>query len=202
MNATQAEPPQLTGLLLAGGKSRRMGSDKASLPTPEGPLWRRTWRLLKTVCPQSFLSIRPGQEIPDIEQEEASLLFDPVEGRGPLGGILHALEQNPSQAVLVLACDLPLLDRVTLQALVAARAPGQLATAYRSEFDGLPEPLCAIYEPAAAPFLRERLGGDHPCPRKFLIQNRDRVALLDLPIPHALENANTPEDLSRINSLS
>ena len=52
------------------------------------------------------------------------------------------------KAWLVLACDLPFLDRATLQHLIAQRASARLATAYRSSSDGQPEPLCAIFEPA------------------------------------------------------
>ena len=47
----------------------------------------------------------------------------------------------------MLACDLPLLDAATLEHLLRARDPRRAATAYRSSHDGLPEPLCAIYEP-------------------------------------------------------
>jgi molybdopterin-guanine dinucleotide biosynthesis protein A len=90
------------------------------------------------------------------------------------------------------ACDLPLLDGETLDQLVAARDPGRLATAFRSAHDGLPEPLCAIWEPAsAAPLLRWVETGQS-CPRKFLLRHDAR--LLDAARPRALENANTPDE--------
>ena len=199
---THPDAPSLSGLLLVGGKSRRMGRDKASLSTPEGPLWLRTWNLLQTVCPDAYLSIREDQELPKSEPTRHPKIVDSAPGRGPLGGILDAFARNPDHAWLVLACDLPLLDPATLQTLIGQRDPAKLATAFLSNFDGLPEPLCAIYEPAAAPLLSERLSGDHPCPRKFLIQQGERVSLHNLPHPRALENANTPEDLERIHSLT
>lgn len=202
MTSELADAPTLTGLLVAGGKSRRMGRDKAGLPSPDGPLWRRTWDILRSVCPDTCISIRPGQSLPGYLDGEALLLEDTLPDAGPLAGILAAFEARPECAWLVVACDLPLLDRATLEQLVHARQTGMLATSYRSNFDGKPEPLCAIYEPATAPLLKESLGGDHPCPRRFLMQNSARVSLLDLVQPFALENANTPEDLERIAALS
>ncbi len=69
------------------------------------------------------------------------------------------------------------------------------ATAYKSAHDGLPEPLCAIWEPAAAPLLAEYQAAGGHCPRKFLI--RHGANLLDLPDPRALDNVNTPEEYSQ-----
>jgi molybdopterin-guanine dinucleotide biosynthesis protein A len=76
--------------------------------------------------------------------------------------------------------------------LIRARRPQRLATAFRSSHDGLPEPLCAIYEPASRkPLLDHVTSGKH-CPRKFLIQSD--VELLDEPNPRALDNVNTPQE--------
>ena len=93
---------------------------------------------------------------------------------------------------LVLACDLPFLDAGTLEHLIAARQPARLATAYRSSHDGLPEPLCAIYEPASRAALAAYIASGRQCPRKFLAQSN--VALIDEPNPRALDNINTPAE--------
>ena len=70
----------------------------------------------------------------------------------------------------------------------------QLVTAYRSAHDGLPEPLCAIYEPATrAPILAAIEAGRH-CPRKFILGTG--VPLVELPEATALDNVNTPEELA------
>ena len=67
-----------------------------------------------------------------------------------------------------------------------------LATAYKSAHDGLPEPLCAIWEPAAAEALADyQTGGGH-CPRKFLIRHGAR--LLEPQDTRALDNVNTPDE--------
>lgn len=92
----------------------------------------------------------------------------------------------------MLACDLPFLEAGTLDHLISARASQRLATAYRSSHDGLPEPLCAIYEPASREAIAEYVASGKRCPRKFLIQSDTQ--LLDEPNPRALDNINTPDE--------
>src|SRR5262249_45353432 len=107
-------------------------------------------------------------------------------------GIMAAQEKFPASAWLVLACDLPFLDANTLEHLIRARQPKRLATAFRSTHDGLPEPLCAIYEPASREAILAHVEKGKDCPRKFLINSN--VELLDQPNPRALDNVNTPSE--------
>jgi molybdopterin-guanine dinucleotide biosynthesis protein A len=114
---------------------------------------------------------------------------------------MAAQAKYPEVAWLVLACDLPFIDDGTLTTLIAARQPQRLATAFRSSHDVLPEPLCAIYEPASREAILAHAASGKNCPRKFLI-NSD-VHLLDEPNPQALENVNTPDEYgSAIAALS
>ncbi len=186
----------LNGLVLAGGRSTRMGTDKAALTHPDGrPLARRTVDLLAMVCERVVISLRHDQELPPgIEQSASvSIVRDPEGGsEGPLAGILSAMRSAPTADWLVLACDLPRLEPATLQHLVSSRRPDEMFLSYRSEFDGLPEPLCALYAAAALRVLEQAEAEGLRCPRKVLIQNPCR--LLDPPVPGALDNANTPED--------
>lgn len=184
----------LHGLVLAGGRSSRMGTDKAALMHPDGrPLARRTHDLLvEAGCAEVMLSLRRDQPIPAGFEDRADLhvVRDP-EGTsaGPLAGIVAAMSLRPEADWLVLACDLPRLDLATLRHLVCSKLPDEAFLCYRSEFDGLPEPLCALYGPAALPLLRDT---EFRCPRKVLIRHDCR--LLDSVTPRALDNANTPED--------
>jgi molybdopterin-guanine dinucleotide biosynthesis protein A len=107
-------------------------------------------------------------------------------------GIRSALAAHPDAAWLVVACDLPFLADQELVRLLAERDPDALATAYSSAYDGLPEPLCAIWEPAAAPALAEYQSGGGNCPRKFLSSHP--VRLLQPRDRRALDNINTPEE--------
>ncbi|MEP0546949.1 MAG: molybdopterin-guanine dinucleotide biosynthesis protein B [Rhodothermales bacterium] len=187
----QAEAP-LYGLVLVGGESRRMGRPKWALDYRGEPQAARTARLLGTVCERVFLSVRPGQAVEGMP--EAERIEDRFPAWGPSTGILSAMEAHPEAAWLVAACDLPFLDARTLEDLVAGRDPLKLATAYRSthggSHEGLPEPLCAVWEPRARLRLLQAAGLGMACPRKVLIESVPR--LLDLANARALDNANTP----------
>jgi len=183
----------LFGLVLAGGASTRMRTDKALLEYHGQPQVRWAFELLSKFCAATFVSVRPDQRD---EASRAGLpqVVDRQPGIGPIAGISAALLEHPKAAWLVVACDLPFITERTLQYLIAHRDPQKMATAYRSAHDGLPEPLCAIWEPAAREPVLACIAGGKQCPRKFLI-NSD-TALLDLPEHAALDNVNTREEFA------
>jgi molybdopterin-guanine dinucleotide biosynthesis protein A len=181
----------LFGLVLAGGASSRMRTDKATLQYHGQPQLRWAFDLVSKVCAASFVSVRPDQR-DDAARGSYPQIVDRQPGIGPIAGISAALAEHPKAAWLVLACDLPFLTEHTLQHLILHRDPHKIATAYRSAHDGLPEPLCAIWEPAAREPVLAYIASGKQCPRKFLI-NSD-TALLDLPERQALDNVNTVEE--------
>ena len=183
--------PALFGLVLAGGASTRMRTDKALLDYHGQPQVRWAFELVSKFCTATFVSVRPDQR-DDPSRAGLTQIVDRQPGIGPIAGISAALLEHPQSAWLVLACDLPFLTVNTLQHLVAQRDPRKVATAYRSAHDGLPEPLCAIWEPAAREPVLAYIASGKQCPRKFLI-NAD-TALLDLPERAALDNVNTREE--------
>ncbi len=185
--------PALFGLVLAGGASTRMRTDKAALEYGGQPQLRRAFEMLSKVCAATFVSVRPDQR-DDPARAGYPQIVDRQPGIGPIAGISAALLEHPKAAWLVLACDLPFLTEGTLQNLIAHRDPHKIATAYKSTHDGLPEPLCAIWEPAAREAVLAALASGKQCPRKFLIAAD--VALLDLPERQALDNVNTREEFS------
>lgn len=178
----------LYGLVLAGGRSTRMGRDKAALVYRGRSQLDAAWALLAPRVERCFVSVRPDQ-VGDPTRAAHPQIVDGAEGVGPAAGLLAAQRAHPQAAWLVLACDLPFLDAASLDHLLAARDPARLATAFRSAHDGLPEPLCAVYEPAAAePFARHVAEG-RSCPRKFLIGHD--ALIVDLPDARALDNVNS-----------
>jgi molybdopterin-guanine dinucleotide biosynthesis protein A len=189
-HAATATAP-LYGLVLAGGHSTRMQRDKAALEYAGRNQLERAVELISPLVEQVFVSVRAEQSGDPLRARFAQIV-DSGKIEGPMAGITAAQARHPDAAWLVLACDLPLLDRATLQHLVRSRRPERQATAYRSSHDGLPEPLCAIYEPSSREAIRAYIAGGRDCPRKFLI-NAD-AALLDQPRPGALDNINTPEE--------
>lgn len=187
----------LHGLVLAGGQSSRMRTDKAVLSYGRRPQLEQAFELLTPRVNLAYVSVRADQTR---ERMRAACpqIVDGAAGSGPIAGIIAAQARHPDAAWLVLACDLPLLDGATLDQLIASRDAGRLATAFRSVSDGLPEPLCAIYEPASCgPILAHVAAGGH-CPRKFLLANN--VLLLDPVRAAALDNANTPLDFEAMRA--
>lgn len=192
----KATPP-VYGLVLAGGKSTRMQRDKATLSYRDGKTQLESaMQLVGSHAERTFVSVRPGQNDPVRARFEQ--IVDTQEGLGPIAGIQAAQARYPDAAWLVVACDLPFIDDSTLEYLLAERDPARQATAFRSgqfghpKHNGLPEPLCAIYEPASRAAILAHIASGKDCPRKFLI-NAD-TKLLDQPNPRALDNVNTPEE--------
>jgi molybdopterin-guanine dinucleotide biosynthesis protein A len=183
--------PPLYGLVLAGGRSTRMQRDKAALQYAGRSQLERAIELTTPLVERLFVSVR-GDQAGDPLRARFPQIVDSGELEGPIAGIVAAQSSYPDAAWLVLACDLPLLDPATLRHLLRSRRPERQATAYRSSHDGLPEPLCAIYEPSSREAIRACIASGRDCPRKFLINAS--IALLDQPEPGALDNVNTPKE--------
>ena len=190
-NHNGADPAPLLGLVLAGGRSTRMRADKAALLYGGRSQLERAMELIAPHVERAYVSVRADQS-DDPLRAGFPQIRDTQENLGPIAGLLAAQARHPEAAWLVLACDLPLLDEATLTHLVRSRVPQRLATAYRSSHDGLPEPLCAIWEPASAAPLAAYAATGRQCPRRFLVGADTQ--LIDEPNPGALDNINTPEE--------
>jgi molybdopterin-guanine dinucleotide biosynthesis protein A len=199
MPNAQLAATEVYGLVLAGGSSRRMQHDKALIDYHGEPQLLWTYRLLTSLLPRVFVSVRQSQQDEPV-RGELPRIVDMHDDAGPAAGILAAQQMHPDVAWLVVACDLPLLDQPTLQHLLASRDPAREATAFLSSHDGLPEPLCAIWEPSSHARLNDRVHAGKLCPRKALIQGD--VLLLKPLLAFALDNINTPEELQRLRNPS
>ncbi len=185
----------LNGLVLSGGASTRMGRDKALLVHAGVPQLSATFQLLARHVQSCFVSLREAQKQEPLRARFPGLV-DGIEGIGPAAGLLAAHRAFPEAAWLVVACDLPLLDDAALAALVKARDLRHVAVAYRSAHDGLAEPLCALWEPAALARLRgQSAAGRH---RLRDVLDAPDVVLLDAPANRALDNINTPDEFEQL----
>lgn len=189
--------PLLNGLVLAGGKSLRFGSDKAKINWHGKEQRFYAVELLQPFCNEVFISCREEQ------QQEMESVFktipDTFIGLGPYGAILSAFREDPNAAWMVVACDLPLLNNDVLQNLVDHRKLSAVATAFRSPDDELPEPLITIWEPKSYPVLLSFLSQGYSCPRKVLI-NSDAF-IIQSPDRNALMNVNTQEEYDKAKEL-
>lgn len=175
-----------------------MGRDKAALAYHGRTQLEWTFDLVAELCMATFVSVRPDQR-DEPTRAQFPQIVDLQPGIGPIAGISAALRQHPKAAWLVVACDLPFITREVLADLIERRDPAAVATAFRSAHDGLPEPLCAIWEPAAREPLLRYIEADKRCPRKFLMGAS--VRLLDLPDTRALDNINTSEEYRAVREL-
>lgn len=194
VTTTDVTTRPVQALVLAGGRSRRLGRDKAGLEIGGKPQLERVVELLTPLVDKVWVSVRADQP-PDALRDRYPQIVDRETDAGPVGGILAALESDRNTDWLVVAVDLPRLDRETVEVLLSAEPSGPF-TAYRSASDGLPEPLCAVYRAQALPVVRRYVDTGVRCPRKILIKSG--VELLTQPNPVALDNLNTPEDQARI----
>ncbi|EFK36176.1 putative bifunctional molybdopterin-guanine dinucleotide biosynthesis protein MobB/MobA [Chryseobacterium gleum] len=197
MISKETDVPQLNGLVLAGGKSQRMGSPKDKMNWHGKEQRYYAADLLAPFCDEVFISCRQDQ----LENFDSNYnaLTDTFLNMGPFGGILSALRSQRDAAWLVVACDLPLLDEKSLEFLIENRNIEKAATTYESPFDRLPEPLITIWEPKSYPLLLNFLGSGITCPRKVLI-NSDTL-ILKPGNPDSLMNVNTPEDREKAQEI-
>lgn len=180
------------GLVLAGGKSRRMGQDKALLDRSGQSQLAYAVSVVRECVDRVFVSTRADQK-DDEERARFDQIVDRYDDLGPVAGILSALEAWPEADWLVVACDLPNIDVETIVSLLNHRDGDQPFTAYTSSYDGLPEPLCAIYHSGCVDTVRQFVDDGINCPRKILIRSETR--LIEQPDPASLDNINTPDDL-------
>jgi molybdenum cofactor guanylyltransferase len=179
------------GLVLAGGRSSRMHTDKAALSYHGRSQLAEAMRLITPLVARAFVSVRADQ-IHDPVRAGFAQIIDREANVGPIAGIMAAQAEFPQVAWLVIACDLPFLNARALEHLLAQREPACDATAYLSSHDGLPEPLCAIYEPASNTTLADYLREGRQCPRKFLLKGN--VHLIAAADARALDNINTRDE--------
>jgi molybdopterin-guanine dinucleotide biosynthesis protein A len=190
------ERAPLKGLVLAGGNSRRMGSDKAALELEGITLLDRAVGLLRSQLDDVWVSVRADQKQLPV-RSVYPLLEDRLENSGPAAGILAAHAHAPQAAWLVVACDLPLLDAATLRFLIDGRDSSLDATALVASAAADPEPLCAIYEPVTLAAFQAQASTGNLSPRAWL--KHARVRLLVAPDANALRNANTDAEFQRIS---
>ncbi len=144
----------ISGVVLAGGRSTRMGRDKALMAHPESglPLLAHQVATLRAAgCAEVLLSVRAGTDYAETVGSEVERVVDDGEG-GPLPGIEAALARARGGRILVLAVDLPRVGAEVLRALVGASAPG-CGAVWRGARGW--EPLCAVYPKAALAALAE-----------------------------------------------
>lgn len=188
----QDAKPLLNGLVLAGGKSIRMGEDKGLIKWHGKEQQYYLADLLKNICSEVYISCRPGQST----NTEYKTLADTFTDLGPYGAILSAFREKPDVAWMVIACDLPLLDINALTYLKEHRNISSMATSFESPYNHFPEPLVAIWEPKSYPVLLSFLSQGYNCPTKAL--RNMSTTILKIEETSKLTNVNTKEEFEKM----
>ena len=185
----------LTAVLLAGGESRRMGRDKATIMFQREPLWQRQLELLRDLCPEKiFVSLRKE---PSWLPLDAELLLDEPPSRGPLSGLTKALERMQTSHLAVLAIDMPFMTSEQMRVLCDLVTIGCGVLPMIGE---RAEPLAAIYPcEAGTDFAAALAGGDYSL--QTLTRNlarAGRIQILEVPeeARDFYRSVNEPGDLS------
>jgi molybdenum cofactor guanylyltransferase len=188
---------QINGLVLAGGKSQRLGQDKTTIDYHGTAHRELLAKILRVRCQDTYLSCRADQD--GKIESEFPLLPDAFMGLGPYGGILSAFQKHPNHAWFVVASDLPFALEDAIDYLLERRDPSKIATAFHNDVTDFPDPLMTIWEPKAYPVLLRFLSQGYSCPRKVLI-NSD-ISVVEPAEKKWLTNVNTPEELSRVQKI-
>jgi molybdenum cofactor guanylyltransferase len=184
------------GIVLAGGKSTRMGSSKALLPFGSETMLQRVVRLLGEVVEPMVVVAAVDQELPVLPRE-VIISRDEREARGPLEGLRAGLKALPPEvdAAYVTSCDVPLLVPEFVRQMLELARGYDVAV---MEIDGFTHPLSAVYRRSTLPFVEELLAQDRLRPLFLFeaVQTR-RVRPEEMtadPGLRTLRNLNTRED--------
>jgi molybdopterin-guanine dinucleotide biosynthesis protein A/rhodanese-related sulfurtransferase len=187
--AASPDAGQLTGAVLTGGASRRMGADKALIPVGGTPMARRVAAALTAAGVASVVCI--GGDAGRLGALGLVVVPDRWPGLGPLGGLATALAAAPPGAVLVAGCDQPWLDPAVLRRLIGVADEAAAAT---FRVGGRRQPLPGLYATSLAPRLAAAVESgvrrlDHA------LDLADRVVEVGLDAPASLRDVDRPQDL-------
>ena len=188
--------------ILAGGRSRRMGTDKALLLFDGTPLIGHVIDRLRDVIPKIVIV---GDNAGGYRRFGLPIFPDPRPDEGPLGGIRTALVSIDTPLIFCCACDMPFLETALVGRLLELAEQGVAAVVPRLHDE--PEPLCAVYAREALPAIETELAAGGRRIRNALARIPTRyVEEKELrnfdPELRSFVNVNTPGDLARIRESS
>ena len=183
--ALKTSDAALNGLILAGGHSTRMGTDKSLMIYHAVPQRVYLFELLTKYCNEVFTSCRREQQVPS----DLNPLYDNAGMPGPMNGILSAFHYK-NCAWLVVAVDMPFISADAIEVLLKGRDRNRLATCFINPDSRQPEPLFTVWEPESFPLLAKFADNGNVSPRGFL--KTHSVKMIDPPDSKILVNVNSP----------
>jgi len=148
----------LTGIVLAGGSSRRFGANKALAPWRGGTLVGAVVDLCRGVFPVTLVAVKRPDELRFLEAEGVRLVAEATVEQHPLGGLHAALSGCPTEWAFVCGCDMPFIEPALVERLADERGDIEAVVPL---WGGVAQPLCALYSraclPAMASMLQQRV---------------------------------------------
>jgi molybdenum cofactor guanylyltransferase len=185
---------RITAVLLAGGKSRRMGRDKATIEWRGRPLWE--WQIEKLCALRAERIFLSTQSDVPWRPADVELLLDVPPSRGPLSGLAAALASTETYHLLALAIDMPLMSTEHLRLLCGLAENGMGVIPM---IDGRAEPLSAIYPKEARAVFVEALQSDNlslqPIVASLVASNMLQVMPISGRAREFYKNINALQDL-------
>ena len=187
---------KITGILLAGGKSERMGREKGFIRVGDSMMYQFPLNVLESLCHKILISTRKQLEIEEAHEQVKDLISD----IGPMGGLYTCLKHSETDLNLVVPYDLPLVNRELFLHLlkhvdgydivIAAKEPGK------------PEPLCGIYRKTVLPVMQTMIHEKNYAIHQLLTRVNSNILIVDHTLPFFHEklfiNVNSPSDLKDI----
>lgn len=183
-------------LILAGGKSTRMGEDKAFIAYHKKPQWQYLRDIGRELGLDVAVSCRPDQSS---NFDHCEIITDAIDSSGPAVGIYSAMKKHPHAHWLVVACDMPLIRKEDVVTLISERSAQHFATAYYNLEKQWAEPLFSIWEPQCRMILWNALESGKACPRELLNQLHPKA--IEPQSQRVLLNVNFPSEKEEIDRL-
>lgn len=190
----------ITGIILAGGKSSRMGANKALLPLGGSTCIGQVTSRLRSACAEVVV-VSDGSE--DYAFLSLPVVGDRIRESGPLAGIFTALSAITTRKALVLSCDIPFVSVALLRGLAALCGDEDALLPVNEE--GRVEPLCGVYDASCLPAIKRSLEEGQRSVMGFLEGRRVKTVLAGSILGPGeesglLKQMNTPEEYRRLAS--
>ncbi len=186
----------ITGIILAGGKSSRMGSEKGFVKWNSKPFIQYVIEAVKPLVKEIVIVSNNK----NYDEYQHTRISDLVENSGPLAGLYTGLNYSSTEYNLVLSCDVPLIQTKVLKKLIA-EVHRELDIVLLQSNDKA-TPLVALYKKQCAVKCLELLEQDERRVMSLVKQSKTKIIILDKSLDRCVKNINTPEELKEIENES
>ena len=188
--------PSIAALILAGGTSSRMGTDKALVPYQGKPMLQRVYQVAAECTEQVYVLTPWIERYQNILPSDCNYLIETQPGKGPVNGLSEGFEQISADWILLLACDLPLLDVEIIQSWInkLPQIPTSTLALVPQRFD-IWEPMCGFYRKEIKTELDNFLKKGKRSFQELLSGIEVEVLKVDEKADLMLLNCNSPGDL-------